>query len=263
VLVEEEKVNGMRMSNVHMEMITIHMKHRKRTGIANGQTRSRRLIIIKRVNAKRTSPQENAILLNYSNMASSKASGAFKFQEFAAHTSAVRCAAIGRKSNQVIATGGEDRKVNVWAVGKPQPVLRLTGHTSSVECVAFDAEEEVSISKCSAILFFNSIIELMMSQVIVAGNQSGTVKLWDLEQAKVIRTLLGHRAPCISVEFHPYGDFFASGSLDTNLKIWDIRRKSCIQTYKGHSQGVSGTGCGALSTACAANLNMFSYQVFS
>jgi hypothetical protein len=78
------------------------------------------------------------------------------------------------------------------------------------------------------------------SQVIVAGNQSGTVKLWDLEQAKVIRTLLGHRAPCISVEFHPYGDFFASGSLDTNLKIWDIRRKSCIQTYKGHTQGVTG-----------------------
>jgi katanin p80 WD40 repeat-containing subunit B1 len=76
-------------------------------------------------------------------MASSKASGAFKFQEFAAHSSTVRCAAIGRKSNQVIATGGEDRKVNVWAVGKPQPVLRLTGHTSSVECVAFDAEEEV------------------------------------------------------------------------------------------------------------------------
>lgn len=79
----------------------------------------------------------------HSNMASSKAAGAFKFQEFAAHSSAVRCAAIGRKSNQVIATGGEDRKVNVWAVGKPQPVLRLTGHTSSVECVAFDAEEEV------------------------------------------------------------------------------------------------------------------------
>jgi WD40 repeat protein len=79
------------------------------------------------------------------NMASSKPSGAFKFQEFAAHSSAVRCAAIGRKSNQVIATGGEDRKVNVWALGKPQPVLRLTGHTSSVECVAFDAEEEVGV----------------------------------------------------------------------------------------------------------------------
>ena len=171
-------------------------------------------------------------------MASSKSSGAFKFQEFAAHTSAVRCAAIGRKSNQVVATGGEDRKVNVWAVGKPQPVLRLTGHTSSVECVAFDAEEEVrsNLYQHSA----DASFPLTRLQVIVAGNQSGTVKLWDLEQAKVIRTLLGHRAPCISVEFHPYGDFFASGSLDTNLKIWDIRRKSCIQTYKGHTQGVSG-----------------------
>jgi WD40 repeat protein len=87
----------------------------------------------------------NPRIFNSVIMASSRASGAFKFQEFAAHSSAVRCAAIGRKSNQVIATGGEDRKVNVWAVGKPQPVLRLTGHTSSVECVAFDAEEEVHI----------------------------------------------------------------------------------------------------------------------
>ena len=39
-------------------------------------------------------------------------------------------------------------------------------------------------------------------------------------------------------QWHPYGEFFASGSIDTNLKIWDIRRKSCIQTYKGHTKGV-------------------------
>ena len=52
------------------------------------------------------------------------------------------------------------------------------------------------------------------------------------------RTLSGHRANCISVQWHPYGEFFASGSVDTNLKIWDVRRKTCIQTYKGHTRGV-------------------------
>uniref|UniRef100_A0A453DG44 Katanin p80 subunit C-terminal domain-containing protein n=1 Tax=Aegilops tauschii subsp. strangulata TaxID=200361 RepID=A0A453DG44_AEGTS len=54
-----------------------------------------------------------------------------------------------------------------------------------------------------------------------------------------VRTLTGHRSNCMSVDFHPFGEFFASGSLDTNLKIWDIRRKGCIHTYKGHTRGVN------------------------
>jgi katanin p80 WD40 repeat-containing subunit B1 len=40
------------------------------------------------------------------------------------------------------------------------------------------------------------------------------------------------------VEFHPFGEFFASGSADTDLKIWDIRKKGCIHTYTGHSRAI-------------------------
>jgi katanin p80 WD40 repeat-containing subunit B1 len=77
----------------------------------------------------------------------------------------------------------------------------------------------------------------------VAGSASGTIKLWDLDQAKTIRTLVGHRSDCLAVDFHPFGAFFASGSLDTNVKIWDIRRKACIQTYKDHTQAVNVLRC--------------------
>lgn len=55
----------------------------------------------------------------------------------------------------------------------------------------------------------------------------------------MVRTLSGHRSNCTAVEFHPFGEFFASGSLDTNLKVWDIRKKGCIHTYKGHTRGIS------------------------
>ncbi|WVZ24879.1 hypothetical protein V8G54_003423, partial [Vigna mungo] len=55
----------------------------------------------------------------------------------------------------------------------------------------------------------------------------------------VLRTLTGHRTNCTAVEFHPFGEFFASGSSDTNLNIWDIRKKGCIHAYKGHSQAIS------------------------
>ena len=113
-------------------------------------------------------------------------------------------------------TGGEDKRVNLFAVGKPSAILSMAGHQSAVECVTFDANEEV----------------------VVAGAAGGTLKLWDLEQAKAVRTLVGHRSNCQSVDFHPFGEFFASGSLDTNLKVWDVRRKGCIHTYKGHDRGV-------------------------
>ncbi|KAJ4949839.1 hypothetical protein NE237_005577 [Protea cynaroides] len=142
---------------------------------------------------------------------------AYKLQEFVAHSSSVNCLKIGRKSSRVLVTGGEDHKVNLWAIGKPNAILSLSGHTSAVESVSFDSSEVL----------------------VAAGAASGTIKLWDLEEAKIVRTLTGHRSNCISVDFHPFGEFFASGSLDTNLKIWDIRRKGCIHTYKGHTRGVN------------------------
>ncbi|OAY52135.1 katanin p80 WD40 repeat-containing subunit B1 homolog KTN80.4 [Manihot esculenta] len=142
---------------------------------------------------------------------------AYKLQEFVAHSSSVNCLKIGRKSSRVLLTGGEDHKVNLWAIGKPNAILSLSGHTSGIDSVSFDSSEVL----------------------VAAGAASGTIKLWDLEEAKIVRTLTGHRSNCISVDFHPFGEFFASGSLDTNLKIWDIRKKGCIHTYKGHTRGVN------------------------
>ena len=44
-------------------------------------------------------------------------------EEFIAHGDPVNCVAFGRKSGGVFVTGGDDRKVNVWAVGKPNAVM--------------------------------------------------------------------------------------------------------------------------------------------
>ncbi|XP_062207073.1 katanin p80 WD40 repeat-containing subunit B1 homolog KTN80.2-like [Phragmites australis] len=136
----------------------------------------------------------------------------YKLQEFVAHDAEVRSLAIGKKSSRVFITGGNDRKVNLWAIGKQTPLLSLSGHTSSVEAVQFDSAEVL----------------------VLAGSSNGSIKLWDLEEAKVVRSLTGHRSSCTAIEFHPFGEFFASGSSDTDLKIWDIKKKGCIHTYKGH-----------------------------
>ncbi|ELT94847.1 hypothetical protein CAPTEDRAFT_177482 [Capitella teleta] len=138
---------------------------------------------------------------------------AWMLQEFVAHSGNVNCLSIGHKSGRVMVTGGDDKKVNMWAIGKPNAIMSLSGHTSPVEAVRFGNAEEM----------------------VVAGSMSGALKIWDLEEAKIMRTLTGHKSSVRSLHFHPYGDYVASGSLDTNIKLWDIRRKGCIFTYKGHS----------------------------
>jgi len=142
---------------------------------------------------------------------------AWKLQEFPAHTANVNCMSLGGKSGRVLVTGGDDRKVNLWAVGKPSCIMSLSGHTTAVEAVRFSPTEEL----------------------VCAGSAAGAVKVWDLEAARMVRTLTGHRSGIRSLDFHPYGDFLATGSADTNIKLWDIRRKGCIFTYKGHSLTVN------------------------
>jgi len=142
----------------------------------------------------------------------------WKLQDFVAHSGGrIHCARLGEKSGQVLATGGDDKRVNIWKVGKPSAMMSLTGHTSSVECVVFNKEEEI----------------------LVVGCGGGSMQIWNLEYRRMSGTLAGHRTACNSVEFHPYGEFFASGSADTNLKIWDMRHKHCIQTYKGHTGAIT------------------------
>ncbi|XP_035820155.1 katanin p80 WD40 repeat-containing subunit B1 homolog isoform X4 [Zea mays] len=142
---------------------------------------------------------------------------AYKLQEFVAHTLNVNCAKFGRRASRILITGGEDLKVNLWAIGKPGALLSLSGFTSPVESVSFDSSEVT----------------------IGAGAASGTIKIWNIEEAKVVRTFTGHRSSCASLDFHPFGEFLATGSSDTNMKIWDTRKKRCIHTYKGHTQRIN------------------------
>lgn len=139
-----------------------------------------------------------------------------KITSFSAHSSGVLDLKIGR-SGRVLVTAGEDKKVNLFAIGKPASILSLGGHTSSVTSVSMDWQE----------------------QLVVAGTLQGVLKLWDLEQAKVIKTLPGHKSRITSLEFHPFGEFFASGSADVEVKLWDLRMKGCLQTYHGHTAQIN------------------------
>ncbi|XP_065571561.1 katanin p80 WD40 repeat-containing subunit B1-like isoform X2 [Artemia franciscana] len=142
---------------------------------------------------------------------------AWKLDEFQGHSGMVTCLSLGRKSGRVLATGGEDKRVNLWAVGSNKCILSFPGHTHPLEAVRFSSSEEL----------------------VCGGSQSGAIRVWDLTAAKLLRTLTGHRGGVRSLDFHPYGDFVVSGSQDNSIKLWDVRRKGCIYNYRSHSQAVN------------------------
>ena len=44
-------------------------------------------------------------------------------EEFVGHDSAVTCASFGYKSSQVMVTGGEDGKLNLWKIGSTNCIM--------------------------------------------------------------------------------------------------------------------------------------------
>ncbi|XP_041971013.1 katanin p80 WD40 repeat-containing subunit B1 isoform X2 [Aricia agestis] len=141
----------------------------------------------------------------------------WKLQEFVAHKANVNSLAMGHKSNQVLATGGDDKKVNLWAIGRQGCLMSLSGHTTPVECVCFGHSEDL----------------------VCAGSQTGALKIWDLEAAKLLRTFTGHKGAIKCMDFHPYGDYLTTGSCDSNIKLWDTRKRGCIVTYSSHRLAVN------------------------
>jgi WD40 repeat protein len=72
---------------------------------------------------------------------------------------------------------------------------------------------------------------------------NGTLKLWDVESGREIRTFMGHSSDYVdslveSVAFSPDGRYILSGSGDPDrtLKLWDVASGRKIRTFKGHSR---------------------------
>lgn len=139
-----------------------------------------------------------------------------KRHEFVAHASAVRCVALGPRSSSLLASGGDDCRVNVWRLGEGRAdnAWTLSKNKGAIESLCFDPEE----------------------QVVVSGSKSGAIRLFDLQDGNLVRSLSGHQSYVTSLHYHPFGEILASGSGDTAAKMWDVRQKRCIQTYKGHSR---------------------------
>ena len=120
-------------------------------------------------------------------------------QHFAAHKAPICCAAWGKKYGGLFATGAEDHVINVWRLGNNHKLKSLDSlFNSPVTALSFNKSETK----------------------LAGGTEGGTIRVYDFENDKVLRTLNGHLTACTSLHFHPYAsNYVISTSKDNNLKV--------------------------------------------
>ena len=71
-----------------------------------------------------------------------------------------------------------------------------------------------------------------------SGSSDGTIQLWNVENATLIRTLKGHEEMVRTLAFSADSKTLVSGSDDDTLRAWDTNTGRMLRKLSGHSNDV-------------------------
>jgi GTPase SAR1 family protein/predicted MPP superfamily phosphohydrolase len=85
---------------------------------------------------------------------------------------------------------------------------------------------------------FNGVAYSPNGRIIAAASNNGTIRLWDVQTGKLLRSLEGHTIWVWSVAFSPDGLLLASGSGDRSVKLWEVASGKLLRSLEGHTNWV-------------------------
>ena len=69
---------------------------------------------------------------------------------------------------------------------------------------------------------------------MATGSDDKTIKIWNLDSGKCIRTLVGHTGSVYSIQLLPKNQLL-TGSNDETIKTWNFETGECVLTFKGRT----------------------------
>jgi U3 small nucleolar RNA-associated protein 15 len=143
----------------------------------------------------------------------------------------------------------QETQKTIWNEFKQPLIVR---EFASITCIDFEGNDfcfanstrvqlysgttlKKTISRFSDTVFCSSLRQ--DGKVIVAGDQSGLVQLFDVQSRAILRTFHGHQNAVRAVQFQGLHTVI-SASDDNSVKIWDISSQECRFTLDEHSDYV-------------------------
>ncbi|ESP05233.1 hypothetical protein LOTGIDRAFT_227892 [Lottia gigantea] len=153
--------------------------------------------------------------------------------------------------NGLIFTGSNDSTILAYTLDSPQPIYKLTGHSSSVCTLAtgkfgflvsgsWDKTAKVWLNqKCVMTLEGHesavwAVVTMSEDGVMLTGSADRTIKMW--KAGKCEKTFRGHE-DCVRGLASVRSGEFLSCSNDATIKRW-LTTGDCIATYYGHTNYV-------------------------
>jgi RNA polymerase sigma factor (sigma-70 family) len=104
---------------------------------------------------------------------------------------------------KVIAVGGKNGEVRIYAALTGKVLATLSGHKDAVTAIGFNAD----------------------GTRIATGGADKTARVWDAEKGKELAVLTGHTDRITAVSFSPGGEMLATGSADKTVRVWSAPSK--------------------------------------
>ncbi|MDE0021100.1 MAG: Ig-like domain-containing protein [Candidatus Poribacteria bacterium] len=114
---------------------------------------------------------------------------------------------------------GNNRASNEFSVVYEPPAASpqiLSEHTGTVWSVAYSPD----------------------SAALASGSDDNTIRIWNPNTGKTLRTLMEHTGSIVSVAYSPDGSRLASASADNTIMVWNPNTGDLLQTLIGHTDTV-------------------------
>ena len=135
------------------------------------------------------------------------------------------CGSIGHNLDVWDLKTGKDR-----TLGEAEPLFWY-------EKISDFGEDLVVLEQCKlGDYWVNTVVVSPDGRKAVSGSNDTTLKVWDLETGKSIRTLRGHIDGVEMVALTPDGRRAVSASRDGTLKVWDLETGQELRTLNGSIQ---------------------------
>jgi WD40 repeat protein len=76
----------------------------------------------------------------------------------------------------------------------------------------------------------SSVVITPDSQLVISGSYDKSIKIWELETGRLLRSLLGHEGRVVFLAVSPDGKTIVSRALDDTLRIWDLESGRLLRT---------------------------------